>query len=286
MSQYSHVTAPTQYVAAGGIRFAYRSFGPESGTPLIFLQHFRGGMDHWDPLVTDGLAANRPVILFDNAGVAGSSGETPDTLEALADHAAEFVRALGLPLVDVLGLSIGGGVAQALALRHPALVRRLVIVGAKPRAGEDEGTHPDIIEVATRHEVPTLEDFLYLFFGPSPAGQAAGRAFWERRHQRVVDVDPPTSQQTMKAQLAAIVEWNQQRGERYAELGRITQPALVVNGSRDIMAPTVNSYIMAQHLPNAELIVYPDSGHGSLFQYPELFVHHVDRFLGTDVAFT
>jgi pimeloyl-ACP methyl ester carboxylesterase len=286
MSEYSHVTAPTQYVEAGGIRYAYRKFGAEAGTPLLFLQHFRGNMDYWDPLVTDGLAANRPVILFNNAGVASSSGDTPDTVEALADHAAIVIGALGLPQADVLGLSIGGGVAQALALRYPALVRRLIIVGTKPRAGEGEGTAPDIFEVATRHGVPTLEDFLYLFFEPSPASQAAGKAFWERRHRRTVDVDPPTSEQTMKAQAAAIVDWEQQHGDRYADLRQITQPTLVVNGNRDIMAPTINSYILAQHIPNASLIIYPDSGHGSLFQYPELFVHHAGRFLDADPAFT
>ncbi len=285
-SQYLHVTAPTRFVEADGIRHAYRQFGQESGTPLLFLQHFRGGMDHWDPMVTDGLAANRPVILFDNAGVAGSSGETPDTIEALADHAAAFVRALGLSQVDVLGFSIGGHVAQALALRRPELLRRLVIVGSKPRAGEDEGTDPDVSEVATRHEVPTLEDFLFLFFEPSPTSQAAGKAFWERRHRRVVDVDPPTTRQTMQAQSAALLDWRERRGERYAELATITQPALVVDGRHDIMIPTINSYILAQHLPNAQLVIYPDSGHGALFQYPELFVAHVARFLDAEVAFT
>jgi pimeloyl-ACP methyl ester carboxylesterase len=286
MSQYSHVTAPTQYVEAGGVRYAYRRFGAETGTPLLFLQHFRGGLDHWDPAVTDGLAAGRPVILFNNAGVASSSGETADTMDALADHAATFATALGLDQVDVLGFSLGGGVGQALALRHPDLVRRLIIVGFRPRAGEDEGAGPDVIPVATRHEVPTLEDFLYLFFEPTETSQAAGRAFWERRHQRTIDVDPPTSQQTMKAQLTAGIEWREQRGERYSELKRITQPTLVVNGRHDLMVPTINSYIMAQHLPDAQLIVYPDSGHGALFQYPDLFVSHAARFLDAQRAFS
>lgn len=284
MSHYSHVTAPTRFVEAGGVRYAHRRFGAQTATPLLFLQHFRGGLDHWDPLVTDGFGANRSVILFNNAGVASSSGETPETMEELADHAATFARALNLSQIDVLGFSLGGCVAQALALRHPALVRRLVIVGATPRAGQTEGSHPDVFEVATRHEVPTLEDFRYLFFEPSQSSQAAAEAFWNRRHERVVDVDPPTSRQTMKAQIAAIMDWRQQHGERYAELAEITQPALVVNGRHDIMAPTINSYILAQHLPNAQLLVYPDSGHGSLFQYSQLFVHHVAHFLDTDIA--
>ena len=133
---YQHVTAPTQFAEANGIRFAYRRFGQEGGTPLLFMQHFRGGMDHWDPAVTDGFAKNRPVILFDNAGVASSSGETPDTIDAMAEHAADFIAALGLSQIDLLGFSIGGYIAQTLTIRHPELIRRLILAGTGPRAGE------------------------------------------------------------------------------------------------------------------------------------------------------
>ncbi|ONH29723.1 alpha/beta fold hydrolase [Pseudofrankia asymbiotica] len=283
---FSHVSAPTRYAEANGVRYAHRRFGGGTGTPLLFLQHFRGGLDHWDPAVTDGLAAHREVILLNNAGVASSTGETPDMFDTMADNAAQFVDALGLARVDVLGLSIGGAVAQELALRRPELVRRLIIAGFKPRAGEVEGTAPDMIEVATRNEVPTLGDFLYLFFEPSETSQAAGRAFWERRHRRTVDVDPLTTKETMVAQLTAMEEWAQQRGERYSELARITAPTLVVNGRRDIMIPTINSYILAQHIPNAQLVLYPDSGHGSIFQYPDLFVSQAARFLDAEHPFT
>jgi pimeloyl-ACP methyl ester carboxylesterase len=222
MAKDTHVTAPTRFVEAGGIRYAYRRFGAETGTPLVFLQHFRGGLDNWDPLVTDLLAQERSVILFNNAGVASSSGETPNTIDAMGDHVAAFVNALGLPQVDVLGFSIGGYVAQSFVLRHPHLVRRLV----------------------------------------------------QRK-----DDDPPSSIQTMKAQQAAIMEWAEPRGERYADLKRIKQPTLVVNGNDDIMVPTINSFMLSQHIPNAQLILYPDSGHGALFQYPELFVVHTKVFL-------
>jgi pimeloyl-ACP methyl ester carboxylesterase len=196
MAKDTHVTAPTRFVEAGGIRYAYRRFGAETGTPLVFLQHFRGGLDNWDPLVTDLLAQQRSVILFNNAGVAGSSGETPSTIDAMGDHVAAFVNALGLPQVDVLGFSIGGYVAQSFVLRHRHLVRRLVLAGTGPRNGEPR-KNPRVSEVAG-NPVPVCEDFLFLFFSPSEAGQAAGRAFWERRHQRK-DADPPSSIQTMKA---------------------------------------------------------------------------------------
>jgi hypothetical protein len=135
MTTNDHLSAPTRYVEADGISYAYRRFGASTGAQLLFLHHLRGGMDHWDPAVTGGLAANRPVILFDNAGVAASSGKTPETMEGLADHAAAFTGVLELRQVDVLGFSIGGHTAQALALRHPQLVRRMVIAGSKPRAG-------------------------------------------------------------------------------------------------------------------------------------------------------
>jgi pimeloyl-ACP methyl ester carboxylesterase len=280
--RHTHVSAPTQFVQASGIRFAYRRFGQDIGVPLVFMPHFRAGMDHWDPAVTDGFAASRPVILFDNAGVAGSSGETPDTVEAMAEHAADFVAALGLSLIDVLGFSIGGHVAQNLTLRHPAIVRRLMLVGTGPRGGEPS-QDPKSAEYGASTDPRTgetgLEAFLYLFFRPSETSQAAGKAFWDRRHLRKNDVDPPSSPQTMAAQRAAITAWREVRGERYSELKNIGQPTLVVNGNHDIMIPTINSFTLSQEIPRAQLIVYPDSGHGSLFQFPELFVAHGRMFL-------
>jgi pimeloyl-ACP methyl ester carboxylesterase len=281
----SHLEAPTQTVEAQNVRFAYRRLEKSTGTPLLLMPHFRGGMDHWDPLVTDGLGTDRPVVLFDNAGVAGSTGETPDTIEAMSDDASAFIAALDLKQIDVLGFSIGGCVAQALAMRHPGQVRRLVLVGTTPRGGDMADRDPNASAVAGHPEL-TMEDYLFLFFERSGTSRTAGREFWRRRHQRTVDVDPPSSAQTAQAQRAALVEWNTPRGERFGELKEIRQPTLVINGSHDIMLPTINSYILAQRIPKAQLIVYPDSGHGSLFQYPTLFVAHVSRFLAAEPDFT
>ena len=274
--QDTHLTAPTRFIEANGVRYAYRRFGSEKGTPIVLLSHFRAGMDNWDPVVTDGLARGRPVILFNNAGVASSNGEPAGTIDACADHVARFVRALGLQAVDVLGFSIGGYVAQSVVLRYPEMVRRLVLVGTAPRNGE-LGNDPRVPGVAA-NPVPTLDDFLFLFFTPSAASQAAGTAFWQRRHQRR-DADPPSSPEAMAAQSTAIAEWRKPRGERYSDLRAISQPTLVVNGNNDIMVPAINSFTLCQHIPNAQLIIYPDAGHGALFQYPELFVQHTTIFL-------
>ena len=281
---YTHVNAPTQFVQANGIRFAYRRFGTDSGTPLLFLPHFRAGMDHWDPAVTDGFAKDCPVILFDNAGVASSSGETPNTIDAMAEHAAGFVNALGFSKVDLLGFSIGGFLAQVFSLRHPNVVGRLMLVGTGPRGGEPS-KDPNYGQYAASTDPSTgesgIDAFLYLFFSHSARGQAAGRAFWERRHLRKNDVDLPSSPQTMEAQQAAVAEWGQVRGGRFAELKGIAQPTLVVNGNNDIMIPTINAFTLSQHIPDAQLIIYPDSGHASLFQYPDLFLSHARTFLGS-----
>jgi pimeloyl-ACP methyl ester carboxylesterase len=204
----THDASPNQYLEIDGTTYAYRRFGATTGTPVLFLQHLRGSMDYRDPAVTDGLAATRPVILFDNA--------------------AAFTRGLGLEQVDVLGFSLGGHTAQSYVLRHPDLVRRLVIAGSKP--------------------------------------------------------DAPTTRQIFEAQRAAVIDWTSAHGEQLAELASITAPTLVVNGSHDIMAPTINSYLMAQRIPNAQLIIYPDPGHGALFQYPQTFVAHVTEFLDRELS--
>jgi pimeloyl-ACP methyl ester carboxylesterase len=280
MTIHTHQTAPTQFVEANGIRFAYRRFGKQGGVPLVFNMHFMGTMDYWDPAVIDGFARDREVILFNNAGVSSSSGNVPGTIAEMGVNAIALIRALGLKQVDLLGFSIGGLVAQEITLQGGDLVRRLVLVGTGPRSGEsmDTGT-PEGKEFfgATYNNPDDL--WLRVQFTSSEASQARGREFIRRFRLRSENRDPEMTQEAALAQRAAIGKWGAKREHAWNYLKEIRQPTLVINGSNDVIIYTVNSFILQQHLPNAQLIIYPDSAHGSLFQYPELFVRHVSIFL-------
>jgi pimeloyl-ACP methyl ester carboxylesterase len=279
MSSFTHHTAPTQFVEANGIRYAYRRFGKQGGVPLVINQHLMGNLDSWDPAVTDGLAQSREVILFNNAGVASSSGEVPQTFELMARNAEAFIDALGLKQVDVLGFSIGSMVAQLIALDRPDMVRKLVIVGSAPRNGDSVPLTPES-EVVFNTQYVNPDDFwINGFFTQSPASLAAGQAFLKRRDARTENRDNPPEDKVQAAQFAAFTAWSQPVGERFAYLKNIKQPVLVVNGKSDIVVYAINSLYLVQNLPNAQLIIYPDAAHGSLFQYPELFVKHTDMFL-------
>ena len=285
MTQHNHQTAPTQFVEANGIRFAYRRFGNAAGVPLVFNQHFTGTMDHWDPAVIDGFARDREVILFNNAGISSSSGEVPTTFEKMGANAVAFIKALRLTKVDVLGFSIGGFVAQEIALQAPHLVRRLVLVGTGPRSGEGMATlTPEAQEIfgATYDEPDHL--WLRVHFTPSEKSQAAGREFLKRFRLRRENRDPEVNGTVAPAQLEAIGKWGAPQDKPFEYLKSIRQPALVVNGGKDVIIYSVNSFILQQHLPNAQLILYPDANHGSQYQYPERFVRHVSLFLSEEEA--
>jgi pimeloyl-ACP methyl ester carboxylesterase len=248
--------------------------------PLVFNQHFTGTMDHWDPAVTDGFAKDREVILFNNAGVSSSSGEVPTSIEGMAANAVAFIGALGLSKVDVLGFSIGGFVAQEIAGQAPRLVRKLVLVGTGPRGGEGMA---DLTPEAQQIFGATYEhpDHLWLavHFTRSEASQTAGHGFLKRFRLRKENRDPEVNEKVVPAQLEALGKWGIPFKGSYDYLSSIRQPTLIVNGGNDVIVYAVNSFILQQHLPNAQLILYPDANHGSQYQYPELFVRHVSMFL-------
>ena len=259
MSNYTHQTAPTQFVEANGIRFAYRRFGKVNGVPLIFNQHYLGTLDYWDPAVTDGLARDREVILFDNAGVSSSSGEVPTTFEQMGANAVAFSRALGLKKADVLGFSIGGIVAQEITVQAPDLVRKLILVGTGPRGGQGMAS---LTQVAKRifgaAYDPPEHMWLAVLFSPSKAGRAAGMEFLKRKHLRQEGRDPEVNDKVSPAQIEAMDKWGVQQEGSYDYLKTIKQPTLVVNGSNDVIMPTINSFVMEQNIPNAQLVIYPE----------------------------
>lgn len=282
MSQQTHETAPTCYVEANGIRFGYRRFGGGEGLPMLLCQHFTGTMDNWDPVITNTLAQEREVILFDNRGIGSSTGKTPDSIQAMATDALAFVDALGLNQIDLLGFSIGGMVAQQMVLDRPKLVRHLILAGTGPEGGEgiDIGGLPPSSEVLANAALSHFDRQQRLFFTPTETSQAAGRAFFDRKQWRKDDRDPEATAAVAKAQTIAIKSWGvQKKGERYCRLKEIKQPTLVFNGIDDVMIPTINSYILARHIPDARLVLYPDSGHGALSQYPDQFCVEVNALL-------
>lgn len=274
-------TAPTLYAEGNGIRFAYRRLGPATGTPLVLLQHFSGNIDAWDPAVVNALAADRPVIVFDNAGIGRSTGQTPDNVEAMARDAVAFIVLLDVPKVDLLGFSLGGCVAQQIAAEHRWLVRKLILVGTAPKGGE-EHLLAVLREAFAQTDAP--DPRLPLFFTKSSASQSAGLAFLTRSKVRKHDRDTDNGSAVTDPQAKALITWCATPDPGHAILRAIRQPALVISGSHDTMLPANNAYEMFKALSNAQLVLYPDSGHGALFQYPEIFVSHVRTFLEAQPA--
>jgi pimeloyl-ACP methyl ester carboxylesterase len=276
MSNHSHETVPTQFVEANGIRYAYRRFGKPGTIPLLCLGYFNSNMDGWDPEVTNDLAAAHEVILFDNGGVGASGGKTPHTVAEMTKHCVAFCRALGLKQIHVVGFSLGGMIGQQLALEHPQLVGRLILLGTGPRGGEDM----TFTELTPEEQADPVAFLLAAFFSPSEASQAAGREYLKRLEFRKNDRDLAVSRDSAVAQLAAIREWGTiPATRRYATLKSITHPTLIVHGNKDIVVTPINAFILAERLPNAQLIMYPDANHAAYSQFAENFLENASLFL-------
>jgi pimeloyl-ACP methyl ester carboxylesterase len=268
---------PTKTIDTGGARFAYRQLGPDSGTPVIFLNHLAGVLDNWDPRVVDGIAARHRVITFDNRGVGASQGTTPRSVAAMARDAIAFIRALGYDQVDLLGFSLGGMVAQVITKDEPQLVRKLILAGTGPAGGVGIDKVTPITLLDTLKATLTFKDPKeYLFFTRTANGKATARQFVNRLKERTDDRDKPISVTAFRNQLKAIHTWGRQAP---ADLTVIQQPVLVANGDHDRMVPSTNSADLARRLPNARLELYPDAGHGGIFQYHDEFVDQALKFL-------
>jgi pimeloyl-ACP methyl ester carboxylesterase len=269
--------APTQTINAAGVKFAYRQLGPDTGVPVVFLTHLAAVLDNWDPRVVDGIAARHRVIIFNNRGVGASSGSTPTTVEEMARDAVRFIRALGFDQVDLFGFSLGGMIAQVIAQEEPRLVRKMILAGTGPAGGDGIDKVTRITYLDTARGLLTRRDPKeFLFFTRTPNGRRAAREFLARLEERTNDRDKAISVGSFRAQLKAIHRWGKQEP---ADLSSIHQPVLVMNGESDKMVPTKNTVDLDRRLPNSQLVVYPDAGHGGVFQFHEDFVRRALEFL-------
>jgi pimeloyl-ACP methyl ester carboxylesterase len=274
-SAYEH--APTEIIDVGGVEFAYRQLGPSTGVPVIFLTHLAAVLDNWDPRVVDGIAAKHRAITIDNRGVGASGGSTPSTIEEMARDAVAFIRALGFDQVDLFGFSMGGMIAQVIAQQEPRLVRKLIIAGTGPAGGEgiDKVTRISYVDIA-RGLLTRRDPKEFLFFTRTPNGRGAAKEFLARLEERTNDRDRAISVRSFRAQLKAIHRWGKQDP---ADLSSIHQPVLVMNGESDKMVPSKNTVELDRRLPNSQLVLYPDAGHGGVFQFHEDFVKRALEFL-------
>ncbi|MBO9706174.1 MAG: alpha/beta hydrolase [Arthrobacter sp.] len=274
----SYAKAPTRRVTAGGVTYAYRELGPRKGIPVVFFVHLAATLDNWDPRIVDPIAENRHVITFDQPGVGASTGTVPDSIEAMADDAYAFIRALGFTTIDAFSFSMGGMIAQDLALKHPSLIRRLVLTGTGPRGGKDIDkvvgtTYWDILRAALTRSDPKE----FLFFNRDATGKQAAKSFVQRLQERTTDRDTPISTGALRLQLKAIRRFGRSAP---SDLSQLTQPTFIANGDNDRMVPSILSQDLHQRIPGSELIIYPGSGHGGIFQHHADFAPAAVGFLG------
>jgi pimeloyl-ACP methyl ester carboxylesterase len=273
----SYAKAPTRTTTAGGTTYAYRELGPTDGIPVVFFVHLAATLDNWDPRIIDPIAKDRHVIAFDNRGVGASTGQVPDSVEAMADDAYTFITALGLDKIDIFSFSLGGMVAQALVVKHPDLVHKLVLTGTGPKGGKDidkvaATTYWDILRATMTRSDPKE----FLFFNRNATGKPAARAFVDRLNERTDNRDAKIKVKAFRTQLKAIKKWGRSAPD---DLSTITQPTLIANGDNDRMVPSILSEDLHRRIKGSELIIYPDSGHGGIFQFHEEFAPAAVDFL-------
>lgn len=278
MSQsYTYATVPTQFVEANGITFAYRSYGKEGDIPVIYFNHLTANLDNCDPRIMDSIAAYRQIISFDYRGVGATSGEQGTSIQDMAKDAIAFIHALGYKQVDIVAFSMGGFITQELLLVEPDLVRKIILAGTGPRGGEGVSdvvglTYKDVFKGIFTFRDPKF----YLFFTQNKVGKEAARDFLKRLEERTVNRDKKVKLSVLKNQLKAIAAWGH---ESPTDLSVFKHPVLVANGDHDRMVPTPNSYDLAKRFTNSEIAIYPDSGHGGIFQYHEEFLGKAIPFL-------
>jgi pimeloyl-ACP methyl ester carboxylesterase len=270
-----YIDTPTQHVEVDEIKYAYRSFGKESDVPLVCLQHFTGTLDNWDPVIVNGLAEERQVITIDNAGIGNSGGTTPDNVRDMAKTAIKIISALGIKKCDVLGYSLGGFIAQTIAATKPDLLRKIILVGTAPQGTKALHSFPQLVEKAFQQQ--GIEIYLYIFATKTEKSRKLVTATFQRLMERQKDRDKDTGMPAVQAQISALTTWG--TDPVTIKLSEIKQPVMIVQGSNDEMMDSDTSLQLFKQISNALLFYYPDSAHGSFFQYPEMFVKEASEFL-------
>lgn len=273
----NYKTVETKMINVNGTNFAYRELGEQTGIPVIFLNHLTANIDDCDPAVIEGIAKEHHIVVFDNRGIGRTEGKVPDDVTEMAKDAFDFINALGFKEVDLLGFSLGGFVAQVLAKEHPEFVRKLILAGTAPSGGEATDEHTITLQESV--EKATIENKHpkhFLFFSPSQSSQASANEFLSRLSERKEDLDEPVTQEAIGSQFIAISKWF---SSELLPLSAIKQSTLIVNGDRDAMLPTSNSIKLFNGISNSKLAIYPDAGHGGIFQYHDIFVKQVLEFL-------
>jgi pimeloyl-ACP methyl ester carboxylesterase len=273
----SYAQAPARTITAGGVKYAYRELGPKGGIPVVFFVHLAATLDNWDPRIIDPVAKDHHVIAFDNRGVGASSGQVPDSIEAMADDAYTFIKALGFDKIDIFSFSLGGMIAQALVVKHPDLVRKLILTGTGPKGGKDIDkvagtTYYDILRATLTRSDPKE----FLFFNRDTTGKLAAKAFVNRLQERTVDRDAEIKLTAFRTQLKAIKKWGRGTPD---DLSTITAPTLIGNGDNDRMVPSVLSEDLHRRIKDSKLVIYPNSGHGGIFQFHDKFAPLAVEFL-------
>ena len=274
----TYIHAPNKSIrTANGITYVYRELGEKIGIPIVFFTHLSANLDNWDPRIIDGIAKQHWVITFDNTGVGLSSGQVPGTIKEMAEDAIDFIKALGFKQIDILSFSMGGMIAQELLELEPTLIRKVILTGTGPRGGKGIENVTKISNQDLVRAIFTLKDVkTYLFFTRTLNGKRKAKEFLARIKERKHNRDKMISLKGYYTQLKAINRWGKSTP---ADLSKIKQPILVVNGEGDRMVPTENSYELVQRLPNSKLVIYKDAGHGAIFQYHEEFTKEVLAFL-------
>ncbi len=273
-----HQTATTQFVETDGAKYAYRVLGDKGGIPLVLVSPLAGGLDDWDPAITNGLAQQYKVVIFDNKGVGSSTGKTPSTIAAMARDAVSFIKALGYTKVNLMGFSMGGFVTQQIVLTEPALVNKIILTGTGPKGAEGLSKLPELL--AATQGLSKDESFLRFGFTDSETSRNAGKAALARVNKRTVNRDAPLTEEASTAELTAVLAWAQPYPEALNELKAVTQPALIVDGDMDLPVPVINSVNMSKSIAKSQLVVFPDAGHASFMQNPDKFVQYALDFLG------